>query len=192
MFCSYNIIYYFFKFLGGFMISLIKKCTLVLFSIMIVFAISNKAISDEPRNIPGITGVDNFPHSCVSCHKNYTDKKMDVRLSTILKEWNEKVDPKILAKVQSIAPEGVTLKGKHPFKVDADASIPEVCNKCHGKSMKTAFPLGNLLHTIHLSGGKDNTYITMFNGECTNCHKMDWKTGVWSIVNGKESDEDKK
>jgi hypothetical protein len=143
------------------------------------------------RNIPGITAVDSFPHSCVSCHKNYPEAKMDVRLSTILKEWKEKIPDETLAKYQASAPEGITLKGKHPSTIDDQSNIPEVCNKCHGKSMKTALPFSRLMHVIHLTGGSKNFYLSMFGGECTHCHKLDQKTGAWMIVNGKEADEPK-
>ena len=142
--------------------------------------------------IPGITAVDQFPHACVSCHKNYKEINMDERLSTILKEWSENgVNEKLLAKIQAAAPEGVNLKGKHSYKPNDNTSIPEDCNKCHGKSMKTALPISQLVHIIHLSGAKDNHYITMFQGECTHCHKLDMKSGTWSVPNGKESDEEK-
>ncbi|MFA6570895.1 MAG: hypothetical protein WCT77_06615 [Bacteroidota bacterium] len=181
------------------MLKYFKKTLPVLFCLIIAVAIIFKAVSDEPkaapepRKIPGITDVDSMAHGCVSCHKNYPEMKFDGRLSTILAEWKENgVPPELLAKAQSIAPDGITLKGKHPFKVSPEDNIPQVCNKCHGKSMKTAFPMPDLLHVIHLSGGKDNHFIMMFNGDCTHCHKMDFKTGKWSIVNGKESEEENK
>ena len=178
--------------------SRIKIFRLLLFSIMIAFAIISKATSEEPkaptepRKIPGITDKDQFPNSCVSCHKNYPDMKYDARLSTVLAAWKENVTPAILAKAQSIAPDGITLRGKHPYVAKPDDNIPEACNKCHGKSMKTAFQLSKLIHVIHLTGGKDNHFLTMFNGECTHCHKLDLKTGLWSVMNAKEMDEEKK
>lgn len=146
------------------------------------------------RSIPGINAPDQFTKGCVDCHRNYVEMKMDVRISTMLKEANEEgLKPELLAKFQAAAPEGVTLKGKHPWKSDENTSIPEACNKCHGKSMKSALPMSQLMHVIHLSGGKDNQFIAMFQGDCTHCHKLDSKTGKWSVVNAKESDvEDKK
>ncbi len=161
-------------------------------SIFFYYAYSQDTISEpKMRAIPGISAVDSFPHSCVSCHKNFPDRKMDVRLSTILSEWKEKIPDEALAKYQASAPEGITLKGKHPSSVDGQASIPEVCNKCHGKSMKTALPFSRLMHVIHLSGGNNNIYLSVFGGECTHCHKLDQVTGAWSIVNGNEADEGK-
>lgn len=168
----------------------IKLFSLLTFVLLLGF-ISQGLTEDtatKVRSIPGITDADQFTKGCVSCHKNYPDMKMDARLSTVLKEWNEGVKPEVLAKFQAAAPEGVVLKGKHPWKPDANTSIPEACNKCHGKSMKTALPMTQLAHVIHLIGGKDNHFISMFQGECTHCHKLDMKTGAWSMVNAKESD----
>jgi len=141
----------------------------------------------SPRAIPGVNAPDQFPKGCVSCHKNYPDMKFDARLSTIMSAWNDAVDPKILAKAQAMAPEGVTLKGKHTFKFSAETNIPEACNKCHGK-MKSAPPLHQLLHVIHLTGDKDNHFMTMFQGECSHCHKLDQKTGIWNVVSAKEGE----
>ena len=167
--------------------SKIKRSALVLFSLLIAFVFISQAVSDEPRKIPGITDTDLNPKGCVSCHKDYPTEKFDARLSVMLTAWNDKVTPTTLTKVQAIAPDGVTLKGKHTFKVDAETSIPEACNKCHGK-MKTALPMSNLSHAIHLTGGKDNKFLTLFNGECTHCHKLDTKTATMTIINGKESE----
>jgi hypothetical protein len=174
------------------MFSKLYKSKLFFVVAFLILAVVIKVMTQEPkdtpkaRNIPGVNVPDQFPKGCVSCHKNYTDAKYDARLSTIITSWAEAVDPKILAKVQSAAPEGVTFKGKHPFKVTAETSIPEACNKCHGK-MKNAPPLFQLLHVIHLTGA-DNHFMTAFQGECTHCHKLDLQKGTWSIVNAKESD----
>jgi hypothetical protein len=155
-------------------------------------SISSAQDSVSVPHISGITSVDEFPHACVSCHKNYKEMNMDVRLSTVLKEWSENgVKAELLAKIQAAAPEGVNLKGKHSFKSNDNTSIPEDCNKCHGKSMKTALPISQLVHIIHLNGGKNNNFITVYQGQCTHCHKLDMKTGIWSVVNGKESEEEK-
>ena len=161
-------------------------------TLVIGLTFSTFAKAQNLPSIPGVTEKDQYVHACVSCHKNYTDKNQDIRLSTLLKAWNEQVNPATLAKVQAIAPDGVTLKGKHSYKVSADANIPESCNKCHGKpAMKSALPMGQLLHTIHLTGGKDNRYLTEFQGQCTHCHKLDVKTGIWTVGNGNENEADK-
>lgn len=169
----------------------IKTTFSILFSVVIAFAMITIAQSDEPtlRKIPGITDKDANPNGCVSCHKNYPEMKADFRLSKIFTEWAEKVPDAMMAKFQAIAPDGIQLKGKHPYKVKEDDNVPEVCFKCHGKSMKTAFPMQALLHTIHLTGEKNNHFLTMYNGDCTHCHKFDQKSGFMKIVSAKESDQ---
>lgn len=178
------------------MLSKIYNPKFIIVAVILVMAAALKVMTEEPakpRMIPGINAPDQFPKGCVSCHKIYPEMNMDARLSTIITSWADVVDPKILAKLQSVAPEGVTFKGKHPFKVTSETSIPEACNKCHGK-MKNAPPLFQLLHVIHLSKSSistddaNNHFLTMFQGECTHCHKFDSQKGTWSIVNGKESD----
>ena len=42
------------------------------------------------------------------------------------------------------------------------------------------------MHRIHLTGGDKNHYLTEFQGDCTNCHKLDQKTGAWSLGSGSE------
>jgi hypothetical protein len=37
--------------------------------------------------IPGVTAPDQFPRGCVDCHVNRPDLKMDVRISTIMRQW---------------------------------------------------------------------------------------------------------
>jgi cytochrome c553 len=139
-----------------------------------------------PRNIPGITTEDKYPSACVSCHKDYPDMKMDVRISNLMKQMAEKVDAKLLAKSQGAMSGDVQLKGKHPSLNYSTANIPEICIKCHEKSAKNSPPFKQLIHLIHITGGKDNYYMTMFQGECTYCHKLDKKTGIWSVPSGKE------
>ncbi len=138
------------------------------------------------REIPGITAKDAFPGGCVDCHIYWKDMDLDTRFSTHMKQWSEKVDPKLLARVQPFAPEGLTLKGKHPAATASLKDIPAACLKCHSKTSKMAPPFGRMLHGIHLGGGKESPYLTFFQGECTHCHKLDLKTGTWSMPSGPE------
>jgi len=138
------------------------------------------------REIPGLTAEDKFPHGCVDCHINMPDRNQDERISTLMSKWNEKVEPELLERAQAVAPAGITLKGTHPIVPSALKDIPAVCLLCHGKISKKAPPLGQLLHVIHLSGGEDNHFLTIFQGECTYCHKMNKETGTWSIPSGPE------
>jgi len=138
------------------------------------------------RPIPGITAPDAFPRGCVDCHVNRPDLNLDVRLSTLMKTWQEGVDPALLAKVRAFSPPGVSLQGKHPKVEAAGVEVPGVCLKCHGRSSKTAPPFAQLLHGLHFTGGEQSHYIGMFQGECTHCHKLDSSTGMWSLGKGTE------
>lgn len=139
-----------------------------------------------PRAIPGITAKDSFPRACVDCHVNYPEQKQDMRISTLMKQWNQKVDPKLVEKAAASARQGVRLKGKHPVVASALRDIPAGCLRCHGKASRMAPPFSGMLHTLHLTGGKDNPFLTLFQGECTHCHKLNATTGEWSLPSGPE------
>jgi cytochrome c553 len=138
------------------------------------------------RKIPAINADDQFPRACVDCHLNYTDMNMDTRLSTLMAEWQKEVHPKLLAMAQAAAPEGMTLKGKHPVVGDPAKNIPKNCLTCHARGSKIAPPFAVMLHEIHLTGGDENHFMTIFQGECTHCHKLNLKTGQWTIPSGAE------
>ncbi len=138
------------------------------------------------REIPGINAEDAFPRGCVDCHIVRTDINRDVRISTLLNEWGEKVEPRFLEMAQAAAPEGVTLVGKHPAVSSMVKDIPSGCMACHGKTSKAAPPLGRMMHLYHLTGGEKNPYMTVFHGECTYCHKLNQATGEWTIPSGQE------
>lgn len=161
--------------------------------IMVVCGISVVANAEgEPqsspplRQIPGITAPDQFPRGCVDCHVNRLDLKMDVRVSTIMRQWQEKVDPTFLAKIRPFVPVSMALKGKHPTVQAEFADIPQVCLQCHGITPESAPPLGPLLHGLHLVGGEKNHFLSTFQGECSHCHKLNAETGVWSLGSGRE------
>ena len=140
----------------------------------------------SPRQIPGLTAPDQFPRGCVDCHVVIPDKKMDVRLSTLMKQWQEKVDPSLLERVRGFTPAEVTLKGVHPKVPVASAEVPKACLTCHARASKAAPPLGRMLHGLHLAGGEKNVFLSQFQGECTHCHKLDAASGNWSLKNGAE------
>jgi cytochrome c553 len=138
------------------------------------------------RKIPAINAPDQFPGACVDCHINYVDMKMDTRFSTLMAQWSNEVDPKLLAKAQAAAPEGMTLKGKHPVVGQALKDIPKGCLVCHARGSKIAPPFAVMLHEIHLTGGDESHFMTIFQGECTHCHKLDLASGQWKIPSGPE------
>jgi hypothetical protein len=138
------------------------------------------------RSIPAINAEDRFPRGCVDCHIYQPDMNLDVRLSTLLRQWSEKVEPALLAKAQAAAPQGLVLKGRHPDAPGALKNIPASCLTCHSKASKTAPPFSRMLHNTHLTGGGNNHFMTLFQGECTHCHKLDAATGGWLLPSGAE------
>lgn len=138
------------------------------------------------RKIPGLTAEDKFPNGCVDCHINMPDIKQDERISTLMSKWNKKVEIKLLKKAQAVAPSGMTLKGIHPPASESLKNVPDACMTCHSKTSRTAPPLAALLHVIHLTGADNNHFLTIFQGECTYCHKLNDTTGVWMMPSGSE------
>jgi len=139
------------------------------------------------REIPGVTAPDRFPRGCVDCHVNRPDLKMDARISTAMRRWQDTVDPEFLARVRAFAPAGMALKGKHPKLRAEGADIPKACLKCHSRTSTFAPPFARLLHGLHLVGGEKNHFLSVFQGECTHCHKLDRATGSWSLGSGTEN-----
>jgi hypothetical protein len=43
-----------------------------------------------------------------------------------------------------------------------------------------------MMHKIHLSGGEENRFLTVYQGECTHCHKFNVPTGLWSLPSAPE------
>lgn len=168
----------------------VRSLGLVGFLLLVALATAADSRAQEPpapqaREIPGITADDQFPQACVSCHVVLPDG-MDVRLSTLLGQMTEGVDSALLALAQSTAPSGVTLVGQHPDARVAVSNIPASCLPCHGTDSKLAPPFGRLMHRIHLTGGEQSVFLSMFQGECTHCHKLDMSSGAWSIPSGSE------
>ncbi|UCG96655.1 MAG: hypothetical protein JSW31_13730 [Burkholderiales bacterium] len=139
-----------------------------------------------PRPIPGLTAPDQFPRGCVDCHVVIPDRKMDVRLSTLMRQWQDKVEPALLERVRPFTPGEIALKGKHPKFEVAGAEVPKACLTCHARTSKAAPPLGRMLHGLHLVGGEKNHFLTQFQGECTHCHRLETATGNWVLKSGAE------
>jgi len=138
------------------------------------------------REIPGITVEDRYPRSCVDCHVVYPDIDRDTRFGPMLERWSQKVEPELLEVAQAAAPAGVVLAGKHPVVADALGDIPASCLSCHGEASTEAPSFGPMIHRIHLTGGARSVFLTLFQGECTHCHKLDPSTGAWSLPGGAE------
>lgn len=174
---------------------MIKTLSLLVIALSISSAVFSAAGQDKPtsaqasppaRKIPGITTEDAFPRGCVDCHTNHPEMNLDARISSLMKGWNNKVEPPLLAKAQATAPSGVTLKGKHPAAAFALKNIPAGCLTCHSKKSTLAPPFAQMLHRIHLTGGEENRFLTVNQGECTHCHKLNVSTAQWSLPSAPE------
>jgi hypothetical protein len=139
-----------------------------------------------PRAVPGVNAPDMYPHGCIDCHLNYQDLGMDVRISTHMKQWCAGAGEALLAAAADAAPAGVALTGRHPDVADALADIPGACLACHGEQATDAPPFARLMHRIHLEPRPDNPFLSMFQGECTHCHKLDLASGAWHLPSGPE------
>jgi mono/diheme cytochrome c family protein len=172
---------------------MIGKLTLCCFAFLMNASLTPLTAQDQAKQalpparlIPGVTAPDLFPNSCIDCHINHPEMKMDARFSTQMALWNEKVDPALLAKAQAAAPEGMILKGKHPKTGVGFTNIPAQCINCHGRDSEGAPPFSRMMHLIHLTGGDQNRFLTLYHGECTNCHKLNLTTGRWAFPSGPE------
>jgi len=145
-----------------------------------------QAAAPKLSDIPSITTPDRTPGACINCHKNYPEMKKDFRLTVILAGWRNGTDPDIFEKAKACAPEGVTLKGRHPDISALVKTIPTDCLMCHSRNSTVAPPFAKLLHLIHLTGGAENGFLARANGTCTSCHKLDQKTGTWGLGSGEE------
>jgi hypothetical protein len=173
---------------------MIKLFSLLVIALSISSAVFSAVGQDKPksaqapsaRKIPGVTTEDAFPRACVDCHTNHPEMKIDARISSLMKGWNDKVEPALLARAQAAAPSGVTLKGKHPVAAFALKNIPAGCLTCHSKKSTLAPPFAQMVHRIHLTGGEENHFLTVYQGECTHCHKLNMSTGQWSMPSAPE------
>jgi hypothetical protein len=158
----------------------------VLLALFVSVAMANEPMKLPPaRQIPGLTAADHFPNGCVDCHINMPERNQDERISTLMARWNRDAGPKLLKRAQAAAPAGMKLRGAHPNVPGSLADIPAACMSCHREGSKTAPGFSTMLHLVHLSGGEENHYLTIFQGECTHCHKMD-AAGSWRIPSGSE------
>jgi hypothetical protein len=174
-----------------------KKYLTIVFSIALAGSLFAQEKPQEPkpeatqnqppsaRKIPGINAEDKYPNACVDCHVNKPDFNFDARLSTAMTKWFTSVDPEVLEKAKGTVSEGVTLTGVHPQASAAWKSIPSACIACH-RARTTAPPFASVVHAIHLTGGDNNYYLTFYQGECTNCHKLNQTTGDWTLPSGPE------
>jgi len=151
-------------------------------------ALAQEVGSAEPpgiRSIPGVTGADTHPEACVSCHIRMDDIGLDARLSTALVEWQRAVPEKVMEVAEGLMASPDALERRHPPVTLPLEAVPSSCIHCHNAA-STAPPFAPLVHLVHYRGGENNHYLSVFGGECTLCHKLDWATGIWRVPSGPE------
>jgi hypothetical protein len=154
-------------------------------TLRLVLSVTTLAAMAVSITVAAAAVVEPYPNACVDCH--VVDKGADHRLSVALKNWTAgKIDAGLLAKSKASAPAGLVLKGRHPSADDALDDIPNSCLDCHGTTSKKAPPFTRLMHLVHLTGGAANAFVTTYKSDCTHCHKLDAKTGEWSLPSGPE------
>ena len=137
------------------------------------------------RQIPGITAKDAYPNGCVDCH--VVGKDGDTRMSALMTKWTNAVPAALVEQAKAASVDPSKIKGKHPSMPNLKANVPQTCLAvCHKTGSTIAPPFGQLVHVIHLVGGSQNRFLTAYQGECTHCHKLDQKTGMWKVASGVE------
>lgn len=155
-------------------------------SVLMSGAVFLALLAGSPTTLLAAATADAHPQACVSCHVVDKATGKDHRLSTLLKAWTAgKVSPELLARTKAAMPPGVAVKGRHPSTTDALEDMPSACLDCHDSGSKKAPPFGLLMHTVHLTGAK-NEFVTNYNSDCTACHKMNATTGEWTMPSGPE------
>jgi len=171
-----------------------NRLIVVIISALWIFPLALQAQTDAgapaemppARAIPGISAEDQFPGGCVDCHINYADLNLDERFSTLMAKWARKVDSAVLDVARELGGPGVKLVGVHPRVDAALQDIPAACFSCHESGASSVVSLVPLLHRIHLGGGSESVFLSVYQGECTHCHKLDGTTGQWRVPSGPE------
>jgi len=154
--------------------------SLVFFGLM-EFAEGSDAAPPGLAEMPGLTVEDRFPRGCVDCHINMPQINQDERLSSVMSNWTLQVPPEILKKTRLVVGNDKPLKGRHPRSDQMFQAIPRNCLNCHENGSGSIVPIIPLIHLIHLSGGEKNHYLSLFEGQCTHCHKLEPNTGTMTV-----------
>ena len=107
---------------------------------------------------PSVVGADDYPEGCVSCHiqrQGQTDLRLNVLLDQI---------------------------GHRKFRA---RKVPRDCNRCHRPEEGSDEPaFSQLIHAIHYDVPATNTFITVYGGDCQECHAMDPEDGEARVKSG--------
>jgi cytochrome c553 len=109
--------------------------------------------------LPGLTVKDETPGGCVDCHKNAgagKDTRLNVSLPTAVKD--------------------------HPDIAKIVKTVPTDCGMCHKPGQK-AGDLGPRIHVVHYAQPEANTFVTVYQGACLNCHALG-DSGTISVKSG--------
>ncbi len=154
----------------------------------IAVAVSAAVTHAEERASPvgSVATADGYPQGCIDCHLNMPDIGVDARLSTALEMWIQGVPVELMSTARRAMTGSGTLAGKHPRVIESLQDIPYACMGCHDAYAAEAPAFAPLMHLIHLTGGDESHFLTLFQGECTHCHKLDAQTGQWRLPSGPE------
>ena len=109
--------------------------------------------------LPGINAKDNLPNGCVDCHKK--DGANDYRLNTALKE----------------------IKG-HPDITKIVKTLPADCALCHKGGAGKAASIAQVAHEFHYKDAAKNVFVTVYGGQCLNCHALTADNGTMRVKSG--------
>ena len=133
---------------------------IVMFAAVFTFTMAGSIlVAEDIAALPGVTVDDDHPNGCVDCHVK-VDEERDHRLNVGVKQFE-----------------------KHPPIDKMVKKVPGDCMKCHKESSK-AGAMSDVLHKAHFSKGKENHFVSHYNGECLNCHSIDLATGVMGVKSG--------
>ena len=108
--------------------------------------------------MPATVSADEYPEGCVSCHVERTGKT-DMRLSSLLAQVGH-------------------------TSVERVRQVPRDCFRCHRPDEGSDDPpFSALIHEIHYDVPTVNTFVTLYEGDCRQCHSMDAEEGE-AVVKG--------
>ena len=138
-----------------------RRIALPLLVVVLVFGgalVLTWAQAGPPARLPGITAEDEHPNGCVSCHAQSGDN--DYRLNV-----------------------SVNAISGHPPITAIVKTIPKDCGVCHRPNVP-AGPINTQTHKIHYENPSENVFVTVYKGQCLECHALNTATGAMSIKQG--------
>ncbi len=132
----------------------LRKLLPIIISLMLVLAgslIVTSLWGTDVTPLAGITVKDQRPNGCVDCHRKVDDEK-DYRL-----------------------PVGLSKIKNHPPIEKVVKTVPNDCMLCHKENTK-AGPLNLITHKDHYQQPEKNNFVSVYKGDCLNCHSLDMTT----------------